>query len=73
MKMDVPVLEDPSLIVLCPVCEARPHEPCHVQPGVLRPESHFERSQFAAKVRGDSAVQPHRMESLQRHRRRMEN
>ena len=75
MKMDVPVPEDLSLKVLCPICEARPHEPCHVQLGVLRPEAHLERIQFAAKVRGDSAAQPkpHKLESLQRHHRKMEN
>jgi hypothetical protein len=72
MKKDAPVLEDPSHIVLCPVCEARPHESCHVQPGVLRPESHLERNDFAAKVRGDAQPKPHKVESLQ-HGRKMEN
>jgi len=66
MKMDATVPEDPSLIVLCPVCEARPHEKCHVQPGVLREESHLERNDFAAKVRGDGIPQPksNRLQSL---------
>jgi len=75
MEKDAPVPEDSSLIVCCPVCEARPHEGCHVQPGVLRSESHFERSQFAAKVRGEGVAQPksHKLETLLQHRRKVEN
>jgi hypothetical protein len=39
--------EDPALEVACPVCEAAPKERCHVQRGVIRFDSHWERLQLA--------------------------
>jgi hypothetical protein len=39
--------EDPALEVACPVCEAAPGERCHVQRGVIRLDSHWERLQLA--------------------------
>jgi hypothetical protein len=38
---------EPALNVVCPVCEASRDEPCHIQPGVLRSESHTERIELA--------------------------
>ena len=42
--------EDPALEVVCPVCEATANERCHVQPGVLRFDSHLERKELASEV-----------------------
>jgi hypothetical protein len=41
------VMNDPSLGFICPVCEAPRGEPCHVEDGVLRFESHSERADLA--------------------------
>ena len=38
---------DPALKFVCPVCEAPWGEPCHVQVGTVRFESHHERMTLA--------------------------
>ena len=38
---------DPSLMFVCPVCDAAWGEPCHLQIGVVRFESHYERKNLA--------------------------
>jgi hypothetical protein len=38
---------DPSLMFVCPVCDAAWGEPCHVQIGVVRFESHYPRKNLA--------------------------
>jgi hypothetical protein len=46
-KTSKAIQDDSSLEVACPVCEALPKEPCHVQAGVVRFESHLERAGLA--------------------------
>jgi hypothetical protein len=40
-------LTDPSLKIVCPICEARKHESCNSNRGVARIESHDERWNLA--------------------------
>jgi hypothetical protein len=39
--------DDPSLMFVCPVCDAAWGEPCHVQIGIVRFESHYGRKNLA--------------------------
>jgi hypothetical protein len=41
---------DPSLTIVCPICEASPQERCHVNDRVICFESHFERRELAANA-----------------------
>jgi anaerobic selenocysteine-containing dehydrogenase len=41
------VQDDPILKFVCPLCGASCGEQCHVQIGVVRPESHSERWELA--------------------------
>jgi hypothetical protein len=50
MKNADQIPEDLALEVACPVCEAPVQEGCHVQPGVLRSESHLERIELGREV-----------------------
>ena len=58
------MIEDTSLKVVCPVCEAPPGERCHVQRGVVRSESHRERRYYteclSAETTSDRADLPSR-------------
>jgi hypothetical protein len=68
------VREDASLEVACPVCEAAPQERCHVQAGVIRAESHFERIELASEL-GDerpAETRPHTLLASRRNRRRLD-
>lgn len=75
MEKDVPVAENAALEAMCPVCDAPPQEWCHVQPGVVRSESHFERNELAseAKVERLAQTRPYELLALQRNRRRLDN
>jgi hypothetical protein len=46
-KMVKAVRDDSSLEVDCPVCDAKRKERCHIQPGVVRFESHLDRMEYA--------------------------
>jgi hypothetical protein len=48
---------DPSLMFVCPVCEAARGEPCHLQIGVVRFESHYERKNLADDEVLDNIIQ----------------
>jgi hypothetical protein len=48
---------DPALKFACPVCEALWGEPCHVQVGVVRFESHQERKTLANDEMLDSIAE----------------
>jgi len=45
---------DPALKFVCPVCEAPWGERCHVQVGVIRFESHYDRRSLADEEMFDS-------------------
>jgi len=46
---------DFSLSFVCPVCRARPQEPCSSKSGVADPASHAERQQIAREYQGSPA------------------
>jgi hypothetical protein len=43
----IEILNNPAAQVVCPVCGAKRGVPCHVQPTVLRFDSHLERKELA--------------------------
>jgi hypothetical protein len=43
----IEILNNPAAQVVCPVCGAKRGIPCHVQPTVLRFDSHLERKELA--------------------------
>jgi hypothetical protein len=47
---------NPALNVVCPICDAARYEECHVQIGVLRSESHTERTELAANEQLDTVA-----------------
>ena len=75
IKNDDQPPDDPALGVACPVCEAAPQERCHVQPGVLRLESHLERMELAAEVKNErlAETRQYKLLAVQRNRRRFDN
>jgi hypothetical protein len=55
---------DPTLKVVCPVCEALWGEPCHVQVGVVRFESHRERTTLSNEELLDSISEGNTLEFM---------
>jgi hypothetical protein len=59
---------DPALKFVCPVCEAPWGEPCQVQVGVVRSESHFERWELAHDELLDSIADGNAVEFMNEQR-----
>jgi hypothetical protein len=55
---------DPALKFVCPVCEATWGEPCHVQVGDVRFESHLERMTLANEEMLDSIAEGNAVEFM---------
>ena len=55
---------DPALKFVCPVCEAPWGEPCHVQVGTVRFESHHERLTLANEELLDSIAEGNAVEFI---------
>jgi hypothetical protein len=59
---------DPALKFVCPVCEAPWGEPCHVQFGDVRFESHLERMSLANDEMLDSIAEGNAVEFMNEQR-----
>jgi hypothetical protein len=60
----IEILNDPALNVDCPVCEAALGVRCHVQPGVVRFDSHFERKELAEARRLERIAESEAMTAM---------